>query len=318
MRMRGILPDAKLDMGKVRSVNADVEFKAASVLAPGLPLDNVNMHVKLQDSVLALDPLDMGVANGLIHSIIRINAQHDEVQTDYDIGFKDFELSRFMTKNGFEDGGTGKLAGRIQLHAPGNSVRESLGNANGSVGLLMNKGQISDLVVAAVGLDIGEALKAVTTGDKLIPIRCIATHFAVDDGLMKPSIFVIDTDSTVINGTGTINLKNEVLDLELSADQKSISLAAPTPIDITGTFKHPGFGLDTVALAERGGAALALGALLTPVGALLAFVDPGLGEDTDCATELKTVTNAPSNTGVAPVMPAPSQPAAHKKRVKKG
>jgi uncharacterized protein involved in outer membrane biogenesis len=291
-----ILPDAKLDLGKVRSVNADVDFKATSVLAPGIPLDNVDMHVVLKDSVLALDPLDMGVADGQIHAIIRIDAKREEVHTDYDIGFKNFELSRFLKKNNFEDGGTGKLAGRIQLKAPGNSVRESLGNANGSVGLLMNKGNISDLVVAAVGLDIGEALKVVTTGDKLIPIRCIATHFDVDNGLMKPSLFVFDTDNAVITGTGTINLKTEGLDLKLTSEQKSVSFDAATPIDITGTFKHPGFGLDTVALVERGGAALALGVLLTPLGSLLAFVDPGLGENTDCAQEVQAVKDAPAST----------------------
>jgi uncharacterized protein involved in outer membrane biogenesis len=292
-----ILPDAKLDMGKVRSVNADVEFKASSVLAPGIPLDNVDLHVVLKDSVLALDPLNMGVANGQIHAIITINAKQEQVQTDYDIGFKNFELDRFMKKNDFENGGTGKLAGRIQLKAPGNSVRESLGNANGSIGLLMDKGQISDLVVAAAGLDIGEVLKVVTTGDKLIPIRCIATHFNVDNGLMTPSIFVIDTDPAVITGSGTINLKNEMLDLKLSAEQKEPSFDASTPIDVTGHFKHPGFGLDTVAAAERGGAALALGALLTPLGSLLAFVDPGFGENTDCVQELQQVKTAPANTG---------------------
>jgi uncharacterized protein involved in outer membrane biogenesis len=291
-----ILPDAKLDMGKVRSVDADVHFKATSVLAPGLPLDNVDMHVLLKDSVLALDPLNMGVADGQIHAIIRIDAKQEQVHTDYDIGFRNFELSRFMTKNGFEDGGSGKLDGRIQLQAPGNSVRESLGNANGSVGLLMDKGQISDLVIAAVGLDIGEVLKVVTTGDKLIPIRCVATHFKVDDGLMTPTLFVFDTDNAVITGTGTINLKTEGLNLKLSAEQKSPSLDAATPIDIDGTFKHPDFGLDTVALAERGGAALALGVLLTPLGSLLAFVDPGLGADTDCAQELQSVKDAPANT----------------------
>ena len=61
-----ILPDAKLDLGKVRSVNADVDWKVASVLAPKLPLDDVDLHVVLKDGVLDLDPLKIGVAGGRV------------------------------------------------------------------------------------------------------------------------------------------------------------------------------------------------------------------------------------------------------------
>ncbi len=299
-----ILPDAKLSLGKVRSVDADVDWKVASVLAPGLPLDKVDLHVKLNHGVLELDPLNMGVAGGQIKSHITIDAQRDDVTTDYDIRFSDFHVSEFLDKAGFGDKGQGTLGGRIQLKAPGNSVRESLGNANGTVGLVMSKGQVSDLAVAAIGLDIGEALRIEVTQDKLIPIRCIATSFDVTQGLMKPSVFVIDTDSTLVTGQGDIDLKNERLGLKLTAEQKSPALlAAPTPIHIDGTFKHPEFGLDTTVLVERGAAAVALGVLLTPVGSLLAFIDPGLAEDSDCAQELKDVKDAPKAhpSTVAPV-----------------
>ena len=37
-------------------------------------------------------------------------------------------------------------------------------------------------------------------------------------------------------------------------------------------------------LAEQGAAAAALGVLLTPAAAAIAFIDPGLAKDKDCAT----------------------------------
>ena len=289
-----ILPDAKLDLGKVRSVNADIDWKVASVLAPNLPLDDVDMHVVLKDGILDLDPLKIGVAGGRVDSRIKIDGRTSKVQTDYDIRLNGFQLAQFFDKGGLKGKAEGTIGGRIQLHAPGNSVRESLGNSTGTAGLVMSKGDLSELALDLVGIDIGGALKVVATQDKLIPIRCIATSFDVTDGLMKPQVFVVDTDSTLVTGSGTINLKDEGLDLQLTAAQKSFTvLAAPTPIDIDGTFKHPTFGLDTKVLVERGAAAAALGVLLTPVGALLAFVDPGLAENSDCAKELATVKNAP-------------------------
>jgi uncharacterized protein involved in outer membrane biogenesis len=298
-----ILPNATLSLGKVRSVNADIDWKVDSVLAPNLPLDKVELHVILKDGILDLDPLNMDVAGGRIESRIQIDARQDQVVTDYDIRFKDFHLADFLAKAGFGDKGKGLLHGRVQLKAPGNSVRESLGNANGTIGLVMNSGEISDLAVAAIGIDIGEALKLVATNDKLIPIRCVATSFNVDNGLMQPQVFVIDTQSTLVTGTGNIDLKTEGLGIQLTAEQKTPTvLAAPTPIDIGGTFKHPAISLDTTALVERGAAAAALSVVLTPIGGLLAFIDPGLAKDSDCAKELQQVKDAPT---LHPVQTAP-------------
>ncbi len=291
-----ILPDARLSLGKVRSVDADVDWKVASVLAPGLPLDKVDLHILLNNGILELDPFNLGVASGEIRSRIKINAQKDEVLTDYDVRFSDFHLAEFLGKAGFADKGKGTISGRIQLHAPGNSVRQSLGNANGTLGIVMGQGEISDLVVSAIGIDIGNVLKLFVTQDKLIPIRCVAASFDVDDGLMKPTVFVFDTQNELVTGSGTINLKDEGLGLKLTAAAKSVSLlAAPTPILINGTFKKPSFGLDPAVLAERGAAAIALGIVGTPVASLLAFVDPGLAKDSDCARELAEVKEAPKD-----------------------
>jgi len=52
---------------------------------------------------------------------------------------------------------------------------------------------------------------------------------------------------------------------------------------------------------------LALGVLLTPIGSLLAFVDPGEGEDTDCAALLNDIKTAKPGEEL-PTRP-PAQPA---------
>jgi hypothetical protein len=54
-------------------------------------------------------------------------------------------------------------------------------------------------------------------------------------------------------------------------------------VQIHGTLLHPEFGLKTANVVGQAGAAVALGTLLTPLATLLAFVDPGLAKDADCA-----------------------------------
>jgi hypothetical protein len=44
--------------------------------------------------------------------------------------------------------------------------------------------------------------------------------------------------------------------------------------------------VDAGKLAEQGAVAVALGTLLTPLASILAFVDPGLAKNKDCAASI--------------------------------
>jgi hypothetical protein len=58
---------------------------------------------------------------------------------------------------------------------------------------------------------------------------------------------------------------------------------------VHGTIKHPTFSTDPKKPMAQAGGAIALGVLLTPVAAMLAFVDPGLAKDSDCGALLAEV-----------------------------
>jgi hypothetical protein len=59
-----------------------------------------------------------------------------------------------------------------------------------------------------------------------------------------------------------------------------------SPIAVRGTLLKPAVGLNTGNAIGQGGAAVGLGALLGPLGAVLAFIDPGLAKDADCGALL--------------------------------
>jgi AsmA family protein len=56
-----------------------------------------------------------------------------------------------------------------------------------------------------------------------------------------------------------------------------------TPITLRGSLLQPKIGVQPGKLAAQTGGAVALAALLTPVAAVLAFVDGGLAKDANCA-----------------------------------
>jgi uncharacterized protein involved in outer membrane biogenesis len=115
-------------------------------------------------------------------------------------------------------------------------------------------------------------------------IRCGVASFHAQGGILTANSLLLDTTHVLVTGSGNINLQDEGLDLYLRGKPKEIRvLRIRTPIRIRGTLAHPTVGVDAKKLAAQAGGAAALGAVLTPLASLLAFVDGGLAKDADCA-----------------------------------
>ena len=285
-----VLPDAPLAVEQIREVDARVKFHGDKVEAPNTPLSGVDLDLRLENSVLHLRPLKLGVAGGQVNADIRIDARTDAVVTQYDVKLNKFRLERFLESAGLKDSGNGEINGRIQLVGYGDTVQKSLGSANGQIRTVMEDGSLSNLAMELVGLDVAEAARFWAGGAKQIPLRCFVTDFNVEQGLMTPRVFVLDTTDTTVTAEGSISLTQELLGLKIKAHPKDPSLlAARTPINVNGAFSRPAIGLDAGPLAARGAGAVALGVLLTPLASILAFIEPGLESDSDCAALLKQV-----------------------------
>ena len=136
------------------------------------------------------------------------------------------------------------------------------------------------------GFDL-RGLGLMATGNKAdTGIRCGVASFDVKDGTLTSQRLLVDTDPVLITGQGTINLDSEALDLQFEGHPKHPRLRVRAPLLVRGTFKHPAFSIEAKKPMAQAGGAIALGMLLTPVAAMLAFVDPGLAKDTDCGALL--------------------------------
>jgi uncharacterized protein involved in outer membrane biogenesis len=117
-------------------------------------------------------------------------------------------------------------------------------------------------------------------------IRCGVASFEVKDGLATAQRLLLDTEPVLITGEGDIDLQSEALDLRLQGNPKRPRLRMRTPLLVHGPLRHPAFAVDSGKPALQAAGAVALGVLLTPVAAMLAFVDPGLAKDTNCSALL--------------------------------
>ena len=92
------------------------------------------------------------------------------------------------------------------------------------------------------------------------------------------------------------NLLTEALALQLKTKAKHFSIGSlPAPIDIGGTFKHPSIRPDLAAVAARGGVAVALGIVGTPLAALIPTIQFGTDDKGVCSglTRVETPPHVP-------------------------
>jgi hypothetical protein len=285
---RKVLPRTPLDLARLKAMNAEVTYSAAHVKNAGaMPLDRVAMQVRLENGVLQLDQMNLGIAGGTVTGRLNIDSHSNPAAAQVHLTGKSLELNKMFRDVNLTKTSFGKISADIDLSGRGNSAAQMLGGASGNVSMLMGKGQISNLLLEVGGLDGAEIIKFLLRGDVNVPVRCAATAFDVKQGLMTSRALVLDTTDTVVYGDGTINLATEAIDLYFRPYPKDRSLLVlRSPLKVTGTLGAPKAGPDKGALAGRAAAALALGAI-NPLLALAATIETGPGEDANCGAILR-------------------------------
>lgn len=277
-----VLPDTPYNLSKLRAMDAKVHWKAHRIDAPSLPLDDMDVRLTLENGLLELDPLDFGVAGGDIRANVRMDARRAAITTQLRASLRKLQFGRLFPDAKLAREASGAIGGEIDLTGDGNSIAAMLGSSDGNVAIGMGRGRVSNLVMELAGLDVAETLKYLLGKDRSIPLRCAFADFGVRDGRMRSRAFAFDTTDTIILGEGTVDLKDESLDLLLRPRPKDRSiLAFRSPLRIGGTFKDPSFRPDAKALGARGVIALTLGSIAPPA-ALLATIEAGPGKDSDC------------------------------------
>ena len=305
-----VLPNKEYDLQRLRSVDADVSFNGERIVAYDVPFDNLKIHAKLSEGKLHLSPLEFGIAGGQVVTNAALDATQDVIHTTADLSIRNLELRRLIPSLKPSQGSAGKVGGRAKFTSVGNSIAAIAGAANGDFALFLSGGHASTITLFLTNLDLANVAQRLIFGDQNATIRCVVASAEIKQGVMTPRVLLMDSSEENITGTGSVDLRNELYKLRLVADSKRASLLALRgPILVSGTFKHPTVGPEVGPLAARAGGALALGALLGPLAALLPMIDFGGAPDSNCAGLVKQAKQgvAKSQPGARPVSRDPAR-----------
>ncbi len=277
-----IFPDQPYDLERLRAMDADVRLRAKRILAPNLPIDDLNAKLSLSDGVLKFNPTVFGVANGRIEIYSTFDGSKQPSKVNIDARLRQLDLKRFL-KSEFAQKTIGPIGGRIVLSGTGQSFRDIMATASGNTFVMMSGGEISELLVRLAGLNVARALGVLVRGDKPIPIRCALLDLQATDGQMGVQTLVFDTANSIISGEGKIDLRDEKLDIMLTPVPKDFSpLSLRSYIRVNGTLKNISAFPDPIKTGTDSLVAKIFNVFVMLVLSPLQPRDLGLAQDVDC------------------------------------
>ena len=233
-----LFPDQRYDLERLKAMDAEVSLRAKQILAPNLPIDNLNAKLSLNDGLLRFEPAVVGVADGRIELYSTFNASTRPSKVNIDVRARKLNLKRLLGNSTFAQKSLGPIGGRIAISGTGDSFAELMGSASGDMFVAMSGGEVSGLLVELAGLDVAETLGFLARGDKPVPIRCALLDLHGSEGQMGVQTMVFDTTDTIIYGEGKVDLQNEKVNVLLTPVPKDFSpLSLRSFIRVTGGFK---------------------------------------------------------------------------------
>jgi len=278
-----LLSNAMIKARSVRHSDALVRYHAERVEVGRVSLHAFAAKMTIDHGIVVVAPLVADVLGGKLWAHVKFDATTDAPVADVDLKLRDLQLGQLGRKGAGAPPIQGLLRARVAVNGHGSSIHQVAATANGTVTAVLPHGTLRASLAELTGVDLRGLGLLMTKSSKETPVRCGIASFQAHQGTLTAQRLVLDTDAVLITGSGAIHLDTEAVDLEFRGRPKSLRLIRwRAPVLVRGTLTHPSIAVQASHSVAQTAAAVALGVVLTPLAAVLAFVDPGLAKDADC------------------------------------
>lgn len=289
-----------LPLDGLKTVDAEVKLSAGVLrLRDKMELADVEISVKLKAGRLQVEPLSVGFAGGRITASLSLDAGKKTPPVSLGLSARGIDYGGLLKDLDVTDGVVGSLDANAQLGGAGASPRAIASSLSGRVEVIGGEGKIANDLLRTTGAGLLEMFSAWREGDDDLALNCVVVRLPVKGGVMKSEAILLDTAAATVGVDGTIDLRNEELNLRVSPQAKQTSLMSlAVPVRVGGTLKSPSVGPDPVGTVI--GAAKIAGLVINPLaaGALL-IVESETADQNPCVAALESkgaeAAPAPSN-----------------------
>lgn len=266
----------------MRSVDAEVRYQADHLISNQIPMDDVRVELTLDEGVLSVDPLRIGVGGGDVVTVGRLDGSGDLMQGNLDVSMTQVGLRpllRSIDEDEAAESNAGVLGGKSELRFQGNSMEQLMASLDGTLEMAVSGGQLDMLVVEILGLHVGGALVTALTDSEEVPLQCAYLRLESQDGVADLEQFLIATTETNFTAQGKIDLNREYLELALESHPENLKIfSIDSPVELEGQLTDLQVNVIDAGVIARGAASIA-GALISPPLAILPWLEGLGGED---------------------------------------
>jgi uncharacterized protein involved in outer membrane biogenesis len=255
---------------------------------------------------LTVHPLQLSLAGGQVATDFEADATQDPLHLALAARIHKVQLGQllapFLADSGATDEKVGKLkpkelftgtlAGRIDLKMNGASLKDLVASSNGNIGLLVEDGRMSSLIVEGLGLDVTQAIEVLfhRKREQTFKLNCLIASVEAKEGELVPKVLLASTSDSDIIVTGGVDLRKETIDLLIRTEPKDFSIGSVrTPLTIKGPLSQMKVGVVREELGARLAAAVGLGVFVNPIAALIPLIEPGLEKNGKCNTYIAEI-----------------------------
>jgi AsmA family protein len=225
--LAGVRRDGKrgpFRLDALRAFDARIDARAARLAVESLPpLDDVRVQVRIDDGVLVLKAFELKTAGGRVAGSGSFDARRDTASASLLAEMRGANLQALLP-SARERGVAGSVGAKVALSARGASAAEMLSGLAGTVEARLDRGTISELSDAKLAMAFGKVIGVKLRGERELAIGCAHAAFDVRGGVARSRRITFDTEETRVDGTATIDLRNDTLDAVLTPEQKKPGL----------------------------------------------------------------------------------------------
>ncbi len=301
-----------LAVAALKSVDADVSFRAKRINANGMMLGDVESQIVLKSGRLTARPIKASIARGQAQGTLVIDASVPtgaNLETNVILtGVQAGVMARDLAGSDILEGGP--LDVRIDLKGRGQSQQALVAALTGEVRAAMGPGRIRNSALDIAGADLGmSAIRAINPFSKeepFTPIKCGAAKFVFANGkALADRGIALESERMIVTGSGQVVLASEEIDFAIRPEAREglgINLgSAASMVRLTGTLSQPTVGLDALETTKK---ALSVGTALA-TGGISLLADGLIGRATQDASPCRTALGlAAASTPSSPPPPA--------------
>lgn len=237
-----------LDPDLLDDFDIGLTVRADQVLSGEDQLGSGSLKAVLRDGRMAIEPLALQIPGGEITMSTSLKPGQEAANATFRAVVHNFDIGIYVRRQKPESKMSGLVNLDVDLYSSASTVNQIFANGNGYFDF---SGHLDNLGAGIIDLWAVNLIAAIvsSTEEEQSEVNCAVGRWKVEDGLLTPDVFFIDTSKIRICGKGQVDFRKNTVNLTVSPTPKKpefFNLA--TPLKISGSFDDINFGLRKGAL----------------------------------------------------------------------